>query len=78
MRPFIRGFTHELLKLAAFPQQAGNQQPYEAATARVMDQTQGSGIRIGLKTGQPLQPAPAARRASPTPLTTPNSMVGGG
>ncbi len=77
MIPFRAAFLDELVKLGAFPQQSGNEQPYNAASSKVMDQYQGTGIATGLKTGQPLEAAPAPKKVSPTPLTTPNQMVGG-
>jgi hypothetical protein len=75
MRPFLNGFAHELLKIAAFPQQAGGEQAYDGGIAKAMEQYQGQSAKSGLKSGQPLSSAPVSRRASPTPLTTPNAMV---
>lgn len=75
MRHFIHGFADELFKLAAFAQQAGGEQPYDAGVSQSMERSQGGSNKTGLKTGQPLPTAPAAKRPSPTPLTTPTQMV---
>jgi len=75
MRPFLNGFVDELLKLGAFPQQSGGEQAYDAGIAKAMEQYHGQGAKTGLKSGQPLTVAPAMKRPSPTPLTTPNKMV---
>lgn len=75
MGPFLHGFAHELVKLAAFPQQHEDAAPYDGELANVLDQTQGPNAKTGLKTGTPLQPKPAATSRAPTPLTTPNKMV---
>lgn len=73
---FRDAFADELLKLAAYPQQAGGGAQYDASIAKAMEQYSGPSAKVGLKTGQPLSPAPApAERAAPTPLTTPNKMV---
>lgn len=72
---FRSAFLDEVIKLAAFPQQSGGGQPYDASIGKAMDQYQGVGAKVGLKTGQPMQPAPAPRDRSPTPLTTPNKMA---
>jgi hypothetical protein len=75
MRIFLQAFADEIVKLGAFPQQSGADRSYDAATAKVMDSTQGQAAKVGLKTGQPLESAPVPKKPSPTPLTTPNSMV---
>ena len=75
MKPFLVGFTDELVKLAAFPQQSEGNPTYDASTASVLDGVMGSGIKTGLKTGQNVQTAPAPKSRAPTPLTTPNQMV---
>lgn len=84
MGPFLHGFADELLqlditgpvKLAAFPQQHEDAGAYDAGVASAMDQYQGGNAKTGLKTGVPLQPPPASSKRAPTPLTTPNQMVG--
>jgi hypothetical protein len=75
MGPFLHGFTDELIKLAAFPQQHEDVGAYDAGVAAAMDQYQGPNAKTGLKTGVPLQPPAAAAKRAPTPLTTPNHMV---
>lgn len=75
MGPFLHGFSDELVKLAAFPQQHEEAAPYDAGVASAMDQYHGPNAKTGLKTGVPLQPKPAIAKRAPTPLTTPNHMV---
>jgi hypothetical protein len=75
MRPFTHGFADELMKLGAFPQQAGGGQAYDAGVDKAMDSYQGRGPKPGLTSGQPMQPTPLPKDKSPTPLTTPNKMV---
>lgn len=75
MRPFLEAFADELIKVAAFPQQSGGEQSYNDTSAKVMDQSQGTNAKVGLKAGSPVESAPVVHRPSPTPLTTPNQMV---
>jgi len=76
MNHFMRGFADELIKIAAYPQ---HERPagYDLASAiqSVMDATQGSGARTGLKSGQPQLTATAQYNVAPTPLTTPNHLT---
>lgn len=75
MGPFLHGFTDELVKLGAFPQQSAGEQPYDASITNIMDQIHGSAAKTGIKSGQPLVTAPVTKPRSPTPLTSPNQMV---
>lgn len=75
MRPNLRGFVDELLKLAAFPQMSEGQGPYDSAVASTLEQTQGQQARTGLRAGLMTMTPPAMPKKAPTPLTTPNSMV---
>jgi hypothetical protein len=75
MSPFLTGFTSELVKLGAFPQQSEGESAYDSSTSEVLDSVMGTGIKTGLKTGQNTATAPASRSRAPTPLTTPNQMV---
>jgi hypothetical protein len=73
---FMRGFVDELVKLGAFPQHERDATYDSGSTVNaVMQQTQGSGARAGLKSGAPVAAPPAAKKVAPTPLTTPNHMV---
>lgn len=77
MGPFLQGFADELLKTAAFPQHETND-VYDSASSvnAVMNQVAGPGARQGLKQGNSVVTPPAGKKRAPTPLTTPNSMVG--
>jgi hypothetical protein len=77
MGPFLRGFADELIKVAAFPQHEADDQ-YDSGTSidAVMNQVSGPGAREGLKQGRPVLTPPAGKKRAPTPLTTPNNMVG--
>lgn len=77
MNHLMQGFAQELLKLAAFPQHEGEVE-YDGASpvSAALNQTQGPGARRGLKTGNPVQTPKAPTKRAPTPLTTPNIMVG--
>ena len=77
MSPFLNGFTDELLKLAAFPQHE-QRSDFDAGSpvAAALNQTQGPGAKAGLKRGTPVQTPKAPTKRAPTPLTTPNAMVG--
>lgn len=74
MDNFLRGFTDELVKLAAFPQQSADATVYDAGVAETMEQTQGSKAKTGLS-GGPIQTPPAEKKRAPTPLTSPNKMI---
>jgi hypothetical protein len=74
MRPFLRGFVDEIVKLAAFPQSHEEAPPYDAGVASILDRAQGGSAKTGLKGGAPMPP-PAQPKRAPTPLTTPNHMV---
>lgn len=76
MDHFMHGFVDELVKLAAFPQHETDDVYDSASTVgKVMDQTQGSQARTGLKKGAPVLAPPVGKKRAPTPLTTPNHMV---
>jgi hypothetical protein len=77
MRPNLRSFALELVKLSAFPQQEQDADPYDSSSgvSAVMDSTQGANAKEGLKSGMPKQTANATKKLAPTPLTTPNNMV---
>jgi hypothetical protein len=77
MRTFLAAFADELIKVAAFPQQEQDVGPYDGSSSigSVMEQTQGTGAKSGLKSGQPIAAAAAPKKLAPTPLTTPNNMV---
>ena len=77
MKPFLAAFADELTKLAAFPQQEQDSDPYDSSSSMgaIMDSTQGAGAKVGLKSGAPTATAVAPKKHAPTPLTTPNAMV---
>jgi hypothetical protein len=77
MRPNLHSFVLELVKLSAFPQQEQDADPYDSSSgmAAVMDSTQGTNAKPGLKSGGPVTTANAPKKNAPTPLTTPNAMV---
>lgn len=75
MNHFFHGFLDELVKIGAFAQQSGGDAPYDAGVSQTMERSQGQSNKTGLKTGQPIPTAPAAKRPSPTPLTTPSQMI---
>lgn len=77
MGPFLTGFADELIKVGAFPQQHQDPDPYDATSgvASTMNKSQGTEARVGLKSGMPVQTAPAIKKLAPTPLTSPNHMV---
>lgn len=77
MRANLHSFVDELVKLSAFPQQEQDTDPYDATSgvSSVMDKTQGTGAKAGLKSGSPVPTANAPKKIAPTPLTSPNSMV---
>jgi len=73
MNHFLRGFGNELMKIGAFPQhEVASSYDSGSSVAAVMKQVSGSGLKGGRTTLTP--PAPTKR--APTPLTTPNQMVG--
>lgn len=77
MTPFLHGFTSELLKIAAMPQ---HERPveYDAASSirQIMSDTQGPAAKAALKSGKQTPTPRAPYKIAPTPLTTPNAMVG--
>ena len=77
MNYFLAGFSDELTKVAAFPQQHHDAGAYDSTSAvqGAMDKYLGSGAKAGLKSGSIIQPAPVEKKRSPTPLTSPNAMV---
>ena len=77
MDHFLRGFSDELTKLGAFPQhEVDDVYDSGASMDAVMNQVSGAGARTGLKQGRAVLTPPARKKRAPTPLTTPNQMVG--
>jgi len=75
MRPNLRSFTDELVKLSAFPQQEQSPDAFDGAVGSTMDSTSGAGAKTGVKAALPTATASAPKKLAPTPLTTPNTMV---
>lgn len=76
MRPFLAGFTDELVKLGAFLREfePPEQDKYNSFQSSVMNRTNGSQAKTGLK--ETPKDSPLARRERPPiPFTTPNQLA---